>query len=87
VEVLPDLATLSDQELKDLIHDLVREENEVSFRRRILHGHIDILRAELVARLQSSVAAGKSPISEADVHRLTEVLTSKGAPPVEAELD
>jgi anti-sigma-K factor RsiG len=87
VEVLPDLATLSDQELKDLIHQKEREENEVSFRRRILHGHIDILRAELVARLQSSVAAGESPISQADVDRLTEVLTSKGTPPLEADLE
>ena len=80
---LPDLASLSDQELKDLIRELVREEGEVSYRRRILHGKIDILRAELVARLQRSVGAGESPISEVDVQRLTEVLASKSAPPVE----
>ncbi len=87
MEALPDLATLSDQELKDLIRDLVREENEVSYRRRILHGKIDILRAELVARLQGSVQAGESPISQADVQRLTEVLAAKSAPPTEASLD
>jgi hypothetical protein len=87
VDSFPDLATLSDQELKDLIHDLEREENEVSYRRRILHGHIDILRAELIARLRSTVDAGESPISEADVSRLTEILAAKGAPPVEADLD
>ncbi len=87
MEALPDLATLSDQELKDLIRELVREENEVSYRRRILHGKIDILRAELVARLQGSVQAGESPISEADVERLTEVLAAKSAPPVDVELD
>jgi hypothetical protein len=85
VEALPDLATLSDQELKDLIRDLVREENEVSYRRRILHGKIDILRAELVARLQSTVQAGESPISQADVQRLTEVLAAKSVPPVDAD--
>jgi hypothetical protein len=87
VEALPDLATLSDQELKDVIHDLVREENEVSYRRRILHGKIDILRAELVARLQRTVASGESPISEADIHHLTEVLASKGAPSAPEDLD
>ena len=87
MDSFPDLATLSDQELKDLIHDLEREENEVSYRRRILHGHIDILRAELIARLRDHVDKGESPISEADVSRLTEILAAKGAPPVEADLD
>ena len=87
MDTFPDLGSLSDQELKDLIHDLEREENEVSYRRRILHGHIDILRAELIARLRRTVDAGESPISEADVSRLTEILAAKGAPPVEADID
>jgi hypothetical protein len=87
VEAFPDLATLSDQQLKDLIHDLVEEENEVSFRRRILHGKIDMLRAELVARHRAAIEEGESPIGEADIDRLTEILAAKGAPPVDAELD
>jgi anti-sigma-K factor RsiG len=87
VEPLPDLAALSDQELKELIRDLVREESEVSYRRRILHGKIDILRAELVARLQRSVQAGESPISHADVEKLTEVLASKSTPSGEDDLE
>jgi hypothetical protein len=87
VEAFPDLATLSDQELKELIHKLVEEENEVSFRRRILHGKIDMLRAELVARHRTAMDAGESPIGEADINRLTEILAAKSAPPVEAELD
>lgn len=87
MEAFPDLATLSDRQLKDLIHDLVQEENEVSFRRRILHGKIDMLRAELVARHRAAVEAGESPIGEADIHRLTEILAAKGAPAVEADLD
>ena len=82
---LPDLASLSDEELKDVIRELVREEGEVSYRRRILHGKIDILRAELVARLQRSVDAGESPITEVDVQRLTEVLASRTAPPADDE--
>jgi len=81
VEVLPDLGSLSDEELRTLIHDLVEEEREVSYRRRLLHGKIDILRAELVARLQKQVGEGESPLREVDVDRLTEILTTKTAPP------
>jgi hypothetical protein len=81
---LPDLATLSDSDLKELIDDLQREEQEVSYRRRLLHGKIDILRAELVARLQRQVRAGESPLSEVDVDRLTEILAGKATPPIEA---
>ena len=81
MEPLPDLATLSDVDLKKLIDDLQREEHEVSYRRRLLHGKIDILRAELVARLQQQVGAGESPLSEVDVDKLTEILAGKAAPP------
>ena len=79
MEPLPDLATLSDVDLKLLIADLTREENEVSYQRRLLHGKIDILRAELVARLQKT--GGTSILDEVDVDHLTEILTSKAAPP------
>ncbi len=54
MEPLPDLGSLSDDELKSLIDDLETQEREVSYQRRMLHGKIDILRAELVARLQTS---------------------------------
>ncbi len=79
MEPLPDLATLSDVDLKKLIADLTHEENEVSYQRRLLHGKIDILRAELVARLQKT--GGTSILDEVDVDHLTEILTSKAAPP------
>ena len=79
MEPLPDFGSLSDDELKKLIDDLEQEEREVSYRRRILHGKIDILRAELVARLKSS--GGKSVLDEVDVERLTEILTGKSTPP------
>jgi hypothetical protein len=75
----PDLASLPDAELRQLIRDLVQEENEVSYRRRLLHGRIDILRAELVARLQKT--EGKSILDEVDVDRLTAILTAKAPPP------
>jgi hypothetical protein len=83
VELLPDLKTLSDGELRDLIQQLVDEENEVSYRRRILHGKIDILRAELQSRLQRQVGGeeGESPLYEVDVDKLAEILSSRAAPP------
>ncbi|MEX0673943.1 MAG: hypothetical protein WD981_07235 [Gaiellaceae bacterium] len=79
MEPLPDLATLSDEELKQLIGDLEQKEHEVSYRRRILHGQIDILRAELVARLKTS--GGRTVLDELDVERLTEILAGKASPP------
>ncbi len=79
MEPLPDLASLSDAELKGLIDDLTREEQEVSYRRRLLHGKIDILRAELVVRLQKS--GGKSVLEHVDVDALSDILTGKATPP------
>jgi hypothetical protein len=78
VEPLPDLASLSDPDLKELIDSLTHEEQEVSYRRRILHGKIDILRAELVVRLQKS--GGKSVLEHVDVDALTDILTGKATP-------
>jgi hypothetical protein len=79
VEPLPDLASLTDDDLKRLIDDLTQQEQEISYQRRLLHGKIDILRAELVARLQKT--EGRSVLDQLDVDRLTEILTSKAAPP------
>ncbi len=79
MEPLPDLATLSDADLKKLIAALAQEENQVSYQRRLLHGKIDILRAELVARLQKT--GGASVLDQVDVDHLTEILTSRAAPP------
>ena len=45
-ETLPDPSKLSDDELRSLIIELEREEDDISLRRRMLHGRIDILRAE-----------------------------------------
>ena len=47
-----DLVSRSDDDLRALIIELEAEEREISRRRRILHGKLDILRAELVMRLQ-----------------------------------
>lgn len=78
MEPLPDLSTLTDDDLRTKIRELEAEEDEVSFRRRVLHGRIDILRAELVARLREQVSAGEAKL--ADVERLSEILSAKSAP-------
>ena len=79
MEPLPDLSTLADDDLRTMIRELEAEEDEVSFRRRVLHGRIDILRAELVARLREQVSAGEAKL--ADVGRLSEILSARTAPP------
>ena len=85
MDALPDLATLSDADLRDLIRKLLDEEHEISYRRRLLHGRIDILRAELVARLQKEVATGESPLADVDLAKLTEILAVKAAPRISEE--
>ncbi|MBA2331347.1 MAG: hypothetical protein H0V94_00965 [Actinobacteria bacterium] len=80
MEPLPDLGTLSDQELKALIDRLSEEEDQVSYRRRLLQGRIDILRAERTARLK-----GTGGGSDVDVDRLTDILTARAAPNVQDE--
>src|SRR5687767_9115918 len=80
LDTFPDLGALSDNELKDLIQQLTEEEQEVSYKRRILHGKIDILRAELVNRLRKKHEEGESVISGADVQQLTDILAGKGIP-------
>ena len=76
-DTFPDLGSLSDQELKDVIARLTEEELDISYRRRILHGKIDILRAELVNRLRKRHEGGQEVITGADVQRLTDILAGR----------
>ena len=52
MEAFPDLESLSDHELKELIERKVEEERDVSMRRRLVHGQLDLLRRERVERLK-----------------------------------
>jgi len=87
VEPLPDLSTLSDQELQERIRDLEIEEDGISFRRRVLHGRIDILRAEYALRLRAQVSdRGMVPAHE--VERLERpIYEGSGDVPEEHELE
>lgn len=75
-EWVSDIGSLSDAELKVLIGDLAGGEREISYNRRILHGKIDLLRAELVNRLRERHNAGNETITDADVAKLTDLMTS-----------
>lgn len=73
---LLDLGAKSNQELRGLLDELYAEEQRVSYRRRVLHGKIDILRSELVRRLKSGREAGEDVISGGDVERLIDILAN-----------
>jgi len=45
-----DLTALSEEDLRDRLQALTEEERAVSYRRRVLHGRIDLIRAELMGR-------------------------------------
>ena len=75
-DALLDLGSKSNEELRALLDELYAEEQKVSYRRRVLHGKIDILRAELVRRLKSRSESGEDVISGADVERLIDILSN-----------
>jgi hypothetical protein len=79
---------LSDDDLRELIHERTQTEREISFRRRILHGQIDLLRAEIVARLHDRDGEASEHLAASDVEQLSEILAHRG-PPLElpAELE
>jgi hypothetical protein len=71
-ETFPDTASMSDDELKETIDRLTDEEREVSYRRRVLHGQIDILRAERELRRRGHT--GKEHV---EVGQLAEILSER----------
>jgi hypothetical protein len=79
MEPLPDFASLADEDLKELIEELEREESDISYRRRLIQGRIDILRAERTARLRKSVEA-TGDTGHVDMDALTDILSQKGSP-------
>jgi RsiG-like len=46
IDALPDLSSLDDEDLRQTIRDLEREEDDVSLERRVVHAQIDIARVE-----------------------------------------
>ena len=83
-----DAEQLADDDLRERIHARTQSEREVSFKRRILHGHIDLLRAEITARLRERDGEASEHLAASDVDQLSEILAHRG-PPLElpAELE
>jgi hypothetical protein len=79
-----DLVSRSDDELRALVTQLEAEERDISRRRRLLQGKLDILRAELVMRLQRKHTDGESMISADDVEGLSRILAGKAPQAKEA---
>ncbi len=75
-DALLDLENRSNEELREILDELYAEEQRVSYRRRVLHGKIDILRSELVRRLKAGREAGEDIISGRDVDRLIDILAN-----------
>jgi hypothetical protein len=75
-EALLDLGGKSNEELRALLDELYAEEQRVSYRRRVLHGKIDILRAELVRRLKDERERGGDVIGGKDVEKLIDILAN-----------
>jgi len=73
---LLNLEAKSNDELRSLLDELSAEEQRVSYRRRVLHGKIDILRSELVRRLKSAHQSGEDVIGGRDVERLIDILAN-----------
>ncbi len=77
-ERLINIQAYSDEELKALAATLAEEEREISKSRRLLHGQMDIVRAEMVRRLRVK-GAGKGLVEDGDVAKLTQILTGGSA--------
>ena len=77
VEVDPGI--ISD-ELRERIHARTQSEREVSFKRRMIHGHIDLLRAEIIARLRDRDGEASEHLAASDVEQLSEILSHRGPP-------
>jgi hypothetical protein len=79
-----DIDTRTNEELREMLDELSAEEKEVSYRRRVLHGKIDILRAELVRRLKEQHESGQDAISGHDMDRLVRILANEYRPLMDA---
>ncbi len=76
-EAYIDYSTKSDEELRAILEELLKEEKKISYQRRILHGKIDLLRAELVRRRKEGLKKGRILFNEDDIRKLSEILAGE----------
>jgi hypothetical protein len=78
-ELAAELSGMSDPQLKEMLEKLSAEEERVSYRRRVLHGKIDVMRAELVRRLKDKRERGVRLFTKEDINRLGDILAKEAA--------
>lgn len=78
ISVPDDLSSLDFARLNDIYHALQREEAKVSYKRRVTQGTIDILKNELLARLESVAAPKEASDDRELVERIAKILSSRG---------
>lgn len=78
-DLAAELSSMTDKALKETLEKLKTEEERVSYRRRVIHGKIDVLRAELVRRLTDKHRRGERLFTKEDIVRLGEILTQEAA--------
>jgi len=76
-ERLINIQSYGDTELTELIHQLEGQEAELSKRRRLLQGEIDILKAERERRLRDRQDAGQSLVNDGSVDALSHILSRR----------
>lgn len=84
---LVNIQSYTDAELKALARQLSEEELEVSKHRRLLHGEIDIVRAEMVRRLRDKHGAGRGIFQDGDIGALTDILSGRQGDAAGAEAE
>jgi hypothetical protein len=84
VDLLPDLTSIQDDDLDALIRRLEQQEEAISLRRRMLHGHIDLLCNERDARLRVAIDAGTA--EQPDPLEVAEALVVHPTPDPDAEV-
>jgi anti-sigma-K factor RsiG len=63
--------SLSDAEREQLLAELQAKESDLSYRRRLLHGHIDMLRAERTVRLKQKPDEELAKLGDKRMHEKT----------------
>ena len=78
-ELLFDIGSLSNAQLDELIERLTERETRISRERRILHGQIDLCRAERVHRRVASHTGGESLMAGIDLDALITILAGRAS--------
>ena len=80
-DILVTLTDKSDEELRRILDELYGDESRLSYKRRILHARIDIVREELVKRMKDHVDKGEKLFGASTTHTSA---THVGASPAHA---